>query len=135
RAAYSGIEKTAPDPVTQGRVRDFVGQRIFRRPVKTDGYLVITLSQIGLVFVAQPHVERKLGSQTEVVVHVARIVTGEKAKRRGRQNGAAVRIAEKQACDAVSRGDGVQRGRVALGKGFREGEASAARVAVGEIDS
>src|SRR5439155_13756820 len=73
--------------------------------------------------------------QAKVVVDVARIVTGEKAKRCGRQNGAAVRIAEKQACDAVSRGDGVQRGRVALGKGLREGEASAAPVAVGEIDS
>src|SRR5438034_424084 len=134
-AACSGVKKAAPDPVTQGRIRNFVGQRILHRSVKTYGYSVVTLPQISLVFVAQPGVERKVGSQAEVVVDVSRIVTGEKPKRGGRQNAAAVRVAEKQACDAVSRRDGVQSGRVALGKGLREREESAAVVAVGEIDS
>src|SRR5262249_37569573 len=94
-ASDTAEKQTPANPITQCRIRNFRCQRIRSIAVEAHCDLVVTFLQVRLVFIAQPKIDREIGPHPEIIVDIARIVTGNEPKWLGGQDVAAFRVAQK----------------------------------------
>src|SRR6266850_1034064 len=101
-AADSRIHQATFDSILDRCVGDLRSHRVRGVSIETDDQAVVSFHEVGFVLVSQTKVECQALVQAEVILNIARIVSGQESQRYRRGESAAGGISQQQTGDGVS---------------------------------